>query len=193
MEREIILTGIGGQGVQLGAEVLARAATLEGRHVMYLGTYGGTMRGGSTNSTLVVADHEISTPPIVSKAAAALAMHHRYWPPVAEKLRPGAVVVVNSTIFEGDLGTEHAQLYSVPASELASELGNSLSAMMVLVGAYCALTGTAGLDALTAAMSESIPPYRCQLIELNERALRSGWGALPRAAAPHFEAAGASV
>lgn len=193
MEREIILTGIGGQGVQLGAEILARAAMLEGRHVMYLGTYGGTMRGGSTNSTLVIADEAISTPPIVSKAAGAVAMHHRYWPPVASKLRPGATVVVNSTVFEGDLGVENPQLYPVPATELASELGNPLSAMMVLVAAYCALTGSAGLAALIEAMSESIPSYRRQLIELNERALRAGWEALPHAAAPHFEQLEAGV
>ena len=31
MERELLITGIGGQGVQLAAQVLARAATLEGR------------------------------------------------------------------------------------------------------------------------------------------------------------------
>ncbi len=48
-----MLTGVGGQGVQLAAQVLGRAAVHEGREVMMLGTYGGTMRGGSTDSTLV--------------------------------------------------------------------------------------------------------------------------------------------
>ena len=56
MECEIMLSGIGGQGVQLGARVLAGAAAREDRHVMLLGTYGGTMRGGPTDSTLVVGD-----------------------------------------------------------------------------------------------------------------------------------------
>ena len=56
MERELMLTGIGGQGVQLAAQVLARAATLEGREVMLFGSYGGMMRGGNTDATLVVAD-----------------------------------------------------------------------------------------------------------------------------------------
>jgi Pyruvate/2-oxoacid:ferredoxin oxidoreductase gamma subunit len=31
MERELLLTGIGGQGVQLAAQVLARAAIADGR------------------------------------------------------------------------------------------------------------------------------------------------------------------
>ena len=63
MEREIFLTGIGGQGVQLAARILALAATREGRYVMSLGTYGGTMRGGNTDSTVVVADEPIASPP----------------------------------------------------------------------------------------------------------------------------------
>ena len=54
-------TGIGGQGVQLAAQVLARAATLEDRHVLYLGTYGGTMRGGNTDSTVIIGDRPLSS------------------------------------------------------------------------------------------------------------------------------------
>ena len=94
MEREILLTGIGGQSIQLGAQTLARAAVHEDRHVMLLGTYGGTMRGGSTEASLVVGDAPLSSPPIVSHAWSALAMHHRYWDSVARKLRPGAVVLL---------------------------------------------------------------------------------------------------
>ena len=37
-EREVFLTGIGGQGVQLAGKILALAATSEGRNVMSLGT-----------------------------------------------------------------------------------------------------------------------------------------------------------
>ena len=73
MERELLITGIGGQGVQLAAQVLARAATLEGREVMYLGLYGGMMRGGNTDSTVVVGDGPIEAPPVVPKAWSAIA------------------------------------------------------------------------------------------------------------------------
>ena len=37
-----MLSGIGGQGVQLAAQVLARAAMREGRFVLLFGSYGGT-------------------------------------------------------------------------------------------------------------------------------------------------------
>ena len=45
-----MLTGIGGQGVQLGAHALARAAAREERCVLLLGTYGGSIRGGPTST-----------------------------------------------------------------------------------------------------------------------------------------------
>ena len=54
MERELLITGIGGQGVQLAAQVLARAADARRAEVMYLGLYGGMMRGGNTDSTVVI-------------------------------------------------------------------------------------------------------------------------------------------
>ena len=95
MEREVLITGIGGQGVQLAAQVLARAATLDGREVMYLGIYGGMMRGGNTDSTVVVADAPIEAPPVVSHTWSAIAMHDEFWEPVAAKLRPGGLVLVN--------------------------------------------------------------------------------------------------
>ena len=41
MERHVLLTGIGGQGVQLAAQVLARSALFEGPRRQLSGSYGG--------------------------------------------------------------------------------------------------------------------------------------------------------
>src|SRR5579859_8191056 len=100
VERELLVTGIGGQGVQLATQVLARALTLEGRYVMSLGTYGGTMRGGNTDASLVFADRPISAPPIIASAWSGLAMHHRFWESTRSRLRPGALLLVNAPIFD---------------------------------------------------------------------------------------------
>jgi len=183
MEKEIVLTGMGGQGVQLGGQILARAATLEGRQVMYLGTYGGTMRGGSTDSTIVVADEPIHSPPIVARVGSAIAMHHAFWSPVAAKLRPGAVVLLNSTVFEGRVDAQDVRVFEVPATRIASELGNPMGGAMVLISAYASLTGLVGLDSLVAAMRQSVPAYRKQHLDANERTLREGFTALPANAA----------
>ena len=184
MEREILFTGIGGQGIQLAAQVLARAAVAEGREAMLFGSYGGTMRGGPTDSTLVVADAPICAPPIVSRAWSAIAMHPAYWAPVAAVLVPEAVVVVNSSLFDEPIRSDGWRVFDVPALRLASECGSSLAGAMVLVGAYAGLTGLVTLASLFAGLEASLPERRRQHREQNERALRAGFDAVPRGSIP---------
>jgi Pyruvate/2-oxoacid:ferredoxin oxidoreductase gamma subunit len=180
VEREIMLTGIGGQGVQLAAQVLARAAVREGRQVMLFGSYGGSMRGGHTDSTVVVSDAPVVAPPIVSKLWAAVALHHAFWASVRRKLRPGAVVVLNSSLFAGEVDRAAQHVFDVPATEIASDLGSPVAASMVLIGALAGVTDLLGVDGLVASMSEALPAYRRQHVELNERALRAGCESVPR-------------
>jgi Pyruvate/2-oxoacid:ferredoxin oxidoreductase gamma subunit len=184
MEREILFTGIGGQGIQLAAQVLARAALAEGREVMLFGSYGGTMRGGPTDSTLVVADAPVCAPPIVSRAWSAIAMHPAYFPQVAAKLVPEAVVVANTSLFSEPIAGNRWRVHGVPAARLASEAGGALAGALVLVGAYASVTGLVAFDALVAGLLASLPERRRQHREQNERALRAGFDALPPGAEP---------
>jgi Pyruvate/2-oxoacid:ferredoxin oxidoreductase gamma subunit len=179
VERELLVTGIGGQGVQLATQVLARALTLEGRHVMSLGTYGGTMRGGNTDASLVFADRPISAPPIVASAWSGLIMHHRFWEGTHARLRPRAVLVVNAPIFDPEIDLSRFQAHAIPAVEIATANGSPLAAAMVMIGAYAGLTGAVGLDALNAAMEQSLPSYRRKLLDTNVAALTAGYAHVP--------------
>src|SRR5262245_2074344 len=107
-ELEIMFTGVGGQGLQLIAKALAITALHEGRHVQLSSEYGGAMRGGHSLATLVVGDEPLHALPVVAAAASALALHQSYWDGVAPKLRPGAVVAVNSSLFTEEIpGAAH--------------------------------------------------------------------------------------
>jgi Pyruvate/2-oxoacid:ferredoxin oxidoreductase gamma subunit len=188
-EHEVLLTGIGGQGVQLAAQVLARAAAADGRNVMLFGVYSGMMRGGSSDSTVVVSDGDIQAPPLVSHASSAIALHHKFWAPLVPKLRPGAVVVVNSSLFEDELDRDIHRVFDVPVTDIAARLGAPMAASMVMVGAYAALTGLVTLDGAITGMRESIPPYRRQHVDTNEGAIRAGFDAVGPLAAPAWEVA----
>jgi Pyruvate/2-oxoacid:ferredoxin oxidoreductase gamma subunit len=191
-ERELLLTGIGGQGVQLAAQVVARAAALEGKDVMLFGVYGGVMRGGNSDATVVVAEGPVQAPPIVSHAWSALALHPRYWEPLAARLVPDAVVVLNSSLFDEPVDLPH--VYEVPATQVATEeLGNPMAVSMVATGAYVALTGLVALDSAVAAMEESLPSYRRQHAEGNARALRTGAALVDPLAAPAWSAVEAAT
>ncbi|MEE3331496.1 MAG: 2-oxoacid:acceptor oxidoreductase family protein [Myxococcota bacterium] len=178
MERELLLTGVGGQGVQLASQVLARAALAERREVMVLGTYGGTMRGGSTDSCIVVADEPIRTPPIVSRAWAAIAMHDRFFAPTAVKLHSDSVAFINASLFESSIEVDGVRVFEVEATRVAAELGSPMSASLVLAAAFAGATGFVSCESLVAAMRECVPSYRKQHVEANERALLGGFGLL---------------
>jgi Pyruvate/2-oxoacid:ferredoxin oxidoreductase gamma subunit len=49
---------------------------------------------------------------------------------------------------------------------------------MVMLGALASLTGLVGLDGLRAGVRACVPPYRQQHLDLNDRALDAGAGAV---------------
>lgn len=173
MQVEVLMSGIGGQGVQLCAKTLATAATVEGRQVLLSAHYGGEMRGGQTEASVIVADRDLRAVPILETAWSAFLLHAKYWPGVAERLRPGGAVVTNSTVV-GELEAPDHRVFPIPAGEIAVGLGASMSAGFVLLGAYAAITDMVPLDALVAAMRQLVPPYRTQHVAANEAALRAG-------------------
>ena len=179
MEREVLLTGIGGQGIQLAAQILARAAMREGREVMSLGTYGGSMRGGNTDATLIVGDAPLSSPPVVARCWAAVGAHPRSWSALCEKLRAGGVAVWNADLFPPDTEAGAAHAVPVHATSLAASLGAPQALSLVLIGALAGATALVGLAALEAAMQESLPAYRREHAAKNAEALRAGFGAAP--------------
>ncbi|MSO38297.1 MAG: hypothetical protein EXQ69_08620 [Acidimicrobiia bacterium] len=184
METEVLLTGIGGQGVQLCAAVLARAATIEDRYVMLFGVYAGAMRGMNTDATVVIGDAALQSPPLISHASAAVGMHDKFWEPVNRKLRPGSLLCVNDATFETPLDSDLHRVLRVPATDIATDMGMPMAASMVMAGAFGAVSELVTVESLIAAMRDSIPSYRVQHIEGNELAIAAGhqWGCDSRAA-----------
>jgi 2-oxoglutarate ferredoxin oxidoreductase subunit gamma len=167
------MTGIGGQGIQLAAKTLAMAATAEGRQVLMSSHYGGEMRGGQTEASIVVADDRLRSVPIIESAWCAFVMHGRYWPGVAARIRPEGLVVYNSNV-AGDISPGELANVAVPAGDIADEIGAPMAAGFVLLGGFAGVTGIVAVDSLVGAMRELVPPYRVQHIENNEKAIRAG-------------------
>lgn len=168
------MTGIGGQGIQLIAKLLAQAGIDEGRHVMMFGIFKGTIRGGSSESTVVVADQEIVAPPIVSHTWSVLAMHGEDLAPIARKGRPGGVMLVNASLVAQPPAWDGVRLISIPATDIAKEMGNVMGASMIALGAFVAATGIVALESLRGALDRVLPPHRKTLIDANRVCLDRG-------------------
>jgi Pyruvate/2-oxoacid:ferredoxin oxidoreductase gamma subunit len=173
LERELLLTGIGGQGVQLAAQVVAKAAIAAGLEVQVFGSYGGMMRGGNTDATVVIGDGPIEAPPTVTNAWSALLVHPDFAAPALGRTRDDGLVLFNATLFEHD---PRPGAVGVPATALG---GAPVNASLVMVGAYLAITGLVSLDGALAAVDDALPSYRKQHVTGCQRALQTGFGAAP--------------
>jgi 2-oxoglutarate ferredoxin oxidoreductase subunit gamma len=181
-EVQVLLVGIGGQGIQLIGKTLALAATNAGKHAMLAADYGGEMRGGPSNASVVIGSEHGGEPlrslPILPSAGAAIVASHKFAGPVPERLRPGGLLLVNSSIVDGAAGRTTHRVVEVPATAMAAELGAPQAGGFVLLGGFNRLTGLVSHDGLVAAMTSLLPPYRAQHAAKNAEALAAGAAAV---------------
>jgi 2-oxoglutarate ferredoxin oxidoreductase subunit gamma len=184
-ERDVMFTGIGGQGVQIISKALATAAVNEGRSVLVVPRYGGIMRGGKTNAEVTIGSGSgLRSVPVVDDAWCGLAMDQSYWESTRPHLRSGAHILLNSSLFHVEVGVPDADAYPIPATEMAKAMGSPMSASFIMLGALVSLTGIVRLESIHAAMRQLVPAYRAQHIAANERAIDAGAAAVPALGAP---------
>lgn len=184
-ETAVLLTGIGGQGIQLIGKTLALAATTEGKHAMLAADYGGEMRGGPSNASVAIGTAPLKALPILPTADAAIVANHKFSGVVPERLIPGGLLLLNSSIVDpARAGVAH-RVVAVPATALAAELGAPQAGGFVLLGAFNRLAGLVAEESLVAAMTSLLPPYRREHATKNAGALAAG----ARAADQALEAA----
>jgi 2-oxoglutarate ferredoxin oxidoreductase subunit gamma len=151
VERSAILSGFGGQGLLFAGQVLAQAGMVEGRHVTWLPSYGPEMRGGTASCTVIVGDQPIGSP-IADAADVVIALNPpslvRYEP----ALRPGGVLVVNSSLIEAEPGRDDVEVVRLPCSAIARDAGDDRAVSVVALGAALAACPIVGLDAAREAL-----------------------------------------
>mgnify|MGYP000156238759 CR=1 FL=1 len=75
-EREILITGFGGQGIILTGNILGKAATLyDQKHATLTQSYGPEARGGSCSAQVIISGEEILYP-YVESPELVVAMSH---------------------------------------------------------------------------------------------------------------------
>ena len=158
-----LMTGIGGQGVQLCAQVLARGAVHEGSHVMLFGVYAGAMRGMNTDATLVVGDGPLQSPPLLSHTGSAIGMHDKFF---GRRSRASCATArsSSSTTPRSRPPLDARPLPRGPGAghrPSPTELGNPLGGSMVMAGAYAGdQRDRRASTRCVEGMRESIPSYR---------------------------------
>lgn len=173
MQTEIIFAGFGGQGVLFAGQLLSYAALNEGREVTWIPSYGPEMRGGTANCTVVIADEEIGSP-TVRYPAAVVAINLPSLDKYEELVKPGGVLIVNSSIINRTPTRTDIKVIMVPGNDIAERLGTQKMTNMVLLGALLANLPVMPLEAIEKALREHLPERHHKLLPTNYQALREG-------------------
>lgn len=173
MQTEIVFAGFGGQGVLFAGQLLSYAALNEGAEVTWIPSYGPEMRGGTANCTVVIADEEIGSP-TVRYPAAVIAMNLPSLDKYEHLVKPGGVLVVNSSIINRNPTRTDIKVVMVPGNDIAERLGNPKMTNMVLLGALLANLPVMPLEAIEKALREHLPERHHKLLPTNYQALREG-------------------
>lgn len=173
MQNEVIIAGFGGQGVLFAGQLLSYAALDEGKEVTWIPSYGPEMRGGTANCTVVVADEEIGSP-MVRNPMAVIAMNEPSLDKYEPLVKPGGVLVLNSSMSNRPAKRTDITVVNLPANELAEELGDKRMMNMVMLGALLAHLPVLPVEAIEKALKEHLPERHHKLLPQNYKALRKG-------------------
>jgi len=173
MQTEIVFAGFGGQGVLFAGQLLSYAALNEGREVTWIPSYGPEMRGGTANCTVVIADEEIGSP-TVRYPSAVVAMNLPSLDKYEALVKPGGVLIVNSSIINRTPTRTDIKVVMVPGNDIAERLGTQKMTNMVLLGALLANLPVMPLEAIEKALREHLPERHHKLLPTNYQALREG-------------------
>jgi 2-oxoglutarate ferredoxin oxidoreductase subunit gamma len=173
MQEEVVISGFGGQGALFAGQLLAYAAMDQGLEVTWIPSYGPEMRGGKAHCTVVVSDQPIGAP-LVRRPSAAIVLNIPSMEAFKPAVKPDGVLVVNSSMVPDESEREDIDVVYVPASDLATEIGNVRMANVVCLGALVEATGVVSLDAVAQALDDHLPERHRSLLEVNKKALRKG-------------------
>lgn len=173
MQQEIIVSGFGGQGTLFAGQLLAYAAMDSGYYVTWIPSYGPEMRGGKARCTVVVSDEEIGSP-LVRRPSAVIALNIPSMEAFEPAVKPGGVLVVNSSLVPRQSRREDIRVIYAPASDMAIDLGNIRLANVICLAALVRATGVVSLEAVKRALDDHLPERHRRLLGLNKEAMDKG-------------------
>ena len=185
MKTDILLAGVGGQGILVPAAILAAAALKQGLHAKQSEVHGMAQRGGAVQAHLRLSDQPVSSDLIPEGGAdILLAMepleslrYLHYLSPQGE-LVASAEAVENITnypdhelLFKKIKSLPHAEL--VDAAGLARHAGSALAANMVMLGA-ASLRLSITPEAIETEIRRFFAQRGEKIVEINVKAFRAG-------------------
>lgn len=187
MKKDIVLAGVGGQGILSIATVIGAAALDQGLYLKQAEVHGMSQRGGDVQSNLRLSSEPVRSD-LIPRGGADLIVSLepmealRYLPYLAED----GWIITNTAPFVNipnypDIGAVRAELdavgnvIAIDVDEIAKSVLSPRSANMVLLGATAAVLGILDPDKLRAGIRKVFARKGDAIVETNIKAFDAGY------------------
>jgi 2-oxoglutarate ferredoxin oxidoreductase subunit gamma len=170
---EIILAGIGGQGLLLAGLILGDSAAIaEGKHATQIESYAPLARGGASKSEIIISDEEIDYPHI-RKADILVALAQDAYSSSIRQVKPEGLVIIDSDLVN-NIDNNHKHL-SLGLTDIAKEsTGKPFTVSIVALGVLARITGLISLPSLLNSINSRAPNGT---EDINRKAAEAGFQA----------------
>jgi 2-oxoglutarate ferredoxin oxidoreductase subunit gamma len=176
---EIRIAGFGGQGVILSAIILGKAASIfQGAFATMTQNFGPEARGGACSAQLMLSDSPVLYP-YVTRPDIMVILSQEAYVRFGSEVKDGGILIVEQDLVRVSDLKKNIQVYSVPATRIAEELGKRMVLNSVMVGFFTAVTHLLEPEAVRKAVADSVPKnFRDLNLKAFERGFEYGTTAL---------------
>lgn len=169
----VIMAGFGGQGLMFIGKLLAYSAMKTGKHVTWIPSYGPEMRGGTANCTIVISDEEIGSP-VITSPKALIIMNNPSLDAFEPRLQPQGKLFLNSSLITHQPTRSDIEVVTIPANDIAVEVGEKRATNMVMLGAYISSVNVVSKQNLLEGLKEFFAK-KTQFLQVNTKAFERGF------------------
>ncbi|MDP4094082.1 MAG: 2-oxoacid:acceptor oxidoreductase family protein [Bacillota bacterium] len=173
MHQEIIIAGFGGQGILSAGRLLAYAGMLEKKNVSWLPSYGPEIRGGTANCHVIISEDTIGSP-ILNSATTLIVMNKPSLEKFENLVVSGGIIISDSSLIDKKSERKDITTYEIPATKMASDMGNTTYANIILLGKLIAKTGVISVESFEQGLKKVLPQKYHHMIPEEIKALEMG-------------------
>ena len=171
MNKRIVFSGSGGQGVITAAIILAEAAALyENLNAVQTQSYGPEARGGATRADIIISEAPIRHPKVINPHIL-ICLTQKAYIKYANIVRPGGLMLTDRKYVKIDHKVDARQIELDMYLTVMKEIGKPIVFNICMLGALIELTGLVRQDSILKVLKEKIGP---DFMTMNEQALEAG-------------------
>ena len=173
MNKSVIVSGFGGQGVLFAGTLLSYAAIIENLQTTWIPSYGAEMRGGSANCSVKLSDEEIASP-VINQPDILIALSEQSLAKFQHRVKSGGLVITTvDESFEFEKRDDIKYIF-VPFAKLKQKFANPIYENVAAIGAFVKQSGVVKVESVQKALKQILKEKREQLLNFNLQSLLAG-------------------